>query len=190
MSSNVFFIAIQMEEKHLPWIVKSGAIILQYKYDYVVCLSTKKNIVMIRSDVIFELILDLAEKEGLQVTFKNSAKGTLLGGAIFFFFSLFMGPIGFILGGIFGGIFAYCRSAEYRPLQQVIKEDISSTEKEMIVDKDSNPVHFHFLGSFLTMKSILCDVIKAVDCFSKKTQGLVMSQFLSITHLTTANGDT
>ncbi|XP_040576709.1 protein C19orf12 homolog [Lepeophtheirus salmonis] len=90
---------------------------------------------MIRSDVIFELILDLAEKEGLQVTFKNSAKGTLLGGAIFFLFSLFMGPIGFILGGIFGGIFAYCRSAEYRPLQQVIKEDISSTEKEMIVDK-------------------------------------------------------
>ena len=83
---------------------------------------------------ILNLLKDIAKEEinaDLRVTISESSRGVLKVGATTLVSSLVLGPVGFIVGSVGGGIWAYATSSDFKPLHSVLC-DMTEQEREMV----------------------------------------------------------
>jgi hypothetical protein len=84
---------------------------------------------------ILNLLKDIASEEinaDLRVTISESSRGAMKVGATTLVSSLVLGPVGFIVGSVGGGIWAYATSSDFKPLHGVLC-DLSEEERETVV---------------------------------------------------------
>ncbi|KAI8121650.1 hypothetical protein FF38_06494 [Lucilia cuprina] len=83
---------------------------------------------------LIEAISVLADEQNVRVTVKQSGKGAIICGACCFAGGLLLGPAGLAIGGAAGGVVAYnMTKGSFRPLGDVIINDLSDTQKEQLV---------------------------------------------------------
>ncbi|XP_057289447.1 protein C19orf12 homolog [Hydractinia symbiolongicarpus] len=74
----------------------------------------------------------VSDAENLKITVKGSMFGSFLIGIIAFVFSLLLGPVGLLFGGIIGSCFAFFKMwGAYKPLSSVLKE-LTPDQKEKL----------------------------------------------------------
>lgn len=79
------------------------------------------SIMPVNQDELLDLLCRLSDEENLRVTVKQCAKGGLITGASAMVAALFMGPVGFAVGGALGGcLAAVVTRDQFLPVTQVI----------------------------------------------------------------------
>ncbi len=89
----------------------------------------------IPSVFILNLLKDIASEEinaDLRVTISESSRGAMKVGATTLVSSLVLGPVGFIVGSVGGGIWACATSSDFKPLHGVLC-DLTEEERETVV---------------------------------------------------------
>ncbi|EDW06215.1 protein C19orf12 homolog [Drosophila mojavensis] len=83
---------------------------------------------------LMEAIAIIADERNIRVAVKQSGKGTAICAACCFAGGLLMGPVGLAVGGAAGGIAAYkLTSGTFRPLGEVILNDLTDAQREQLV---------------------------------------------------------
>ncbi|TDG39980.1 hypothetical protein AWZ03_013599 [Drosophila navojoa] len=83
---------------------------------------------------LMEAIAIIADERNIRVAVKQSGKGTAICAACCFAGGLLMGPVGLAVGGAAGGIAAYkMTSGTFRPLGEVILNDLTDSQREQLV---------------------------------------------------------
>ena len=76
----------------------------------------------IQSEDIVKALNHISDADQLQVTIKGSFYGSLLIGMISMIFSVILGPVGLMVGGILGSIVSYMQWKDtYKPLSSVLR---------------------------------------------------------------------
>ena len=88
---------------------------------------------------VMQVIKILCEDGNFSTTIKESGKGALLAGGLTGLGGLILGPIGLALGGAVGGSLAavYAQN-KFKPLHQVIQEDLSPAQRQVMVEHMRN----------------------------------------------------
>jgi hypothetical protein len=84
---------------------------------------------------VLNLLTDIAKEEintDLCVTISESSRGAMKVGVTTLVSSLVLGPVGFIVGSVGGGIWAYATSSDFKPLHGVLC-DMTEEEKDKVV---------------------------------------------------------
>lgn len=84
---------------------------------------------------VLNLITDIAKEQinaDLGATISESSRGAVKVGASTLVSSLLLGPAGFIVGSVGGGLWAYATSSNFKPLTSIISE-MTEDEKERMV---------------------------------------------------------
>ena len=77
----------------------------------------------IQSEDIVKALNHISDADQLQVTIKGSFYGSLLIGMISMIFSVILGPVGLMVGGILGSIVSYMQWKDtYKPLSSVLRD--------------------------------------------------------------------
>lgn len=87
------------------------------------------------SVAILNLLTDIAKEDinaDLSVTISESSRGAMKVGAATLVSSLVLGPVGFIVGSVGGGLWAYASSSDFKPLHGVLC-DMTDKEKDKVV---------------------------------------------------------
>lgn len=87
------------------------------------------------SAFVLNLLTDIAKEQvnaDLGVTISESSRGAVKVGATTLVSSLVLGPVGFIVGSIGGGLWAYATSSDFKPLYDVLC-DMTEDEKGRVV---------------------------------------------------------
>ncbi|KAL5276021.1 C19orf12 family protein [Megaselia abdita] len=83
----------------------------------------------------------LADRQDVRVSVKQSAKGAIIAGTCCFIGGMLLGPPGLAIGGVAGGVTAYkMTQGTFRPVSDVIMNDLSDREKEALVNHVRNAV--------------------------------------------------
>ncbi|XP_065182646.1 protein C19orf12-like [Sycon ciliatum] len=80
---------------------------------------------------VHEIVSIIAAEENLRVTVSESLKGGLKVGLCAAAGGLVLGPPGFAIGGVIGGIYATCTSAKFKPVHQVLGE-MSPAQRQLL----------------------------------------------------------
>jgi len=84
---------------------------------------------------IMEVVRLLCEERNMTITVKESGKGALVTGGIAGLGGLILGPIGLAVGGAVGGsLAAWMAQDKFKPLVQVIMEDMRSDQRERMIE--------------------------------------------------------
>ena len=94
---------------------------------------------VIQYDEILNIITTLGDNENLRITAKRSIKGGLIGGVIMTVTALMLGPPGFLIGGVVGGLVAYNTSDSFKPISSVILE-MEPADQRSLVDSVTNVI--------------------------------------------------
>ena len=89
----------------------------------------------IPSVFVLNLLTDIAKEEintDLCVTISETSRGVMKVGATTFVSSLVLGPVGFIVGSVGGGLWAYATSSDFKSLHNVLC-DMTDEEKVQVV---------------------------------------------------------
>ncbi|XP_011181993.1 protein C19orf12 homolog [Zeugodacus cucurbitae] len=90
---------------------------------------------------LIEAISILANERNVQVTMKQSAKGAMVCAASAFTGGILLGPVGLAIGGTAGGLMAYkMTSGSFRPLADVLLNDLTDDQQERLVQHVNNAV--------------------------------------------------
>ncbi|XP_030378217.1 protein C19orf12 homolog [Scaptodrosophila lebanonensis] len=90
---------------------------------------------------LMEAIAIIADEQQVRVAVKQSAKGAAICAASSFAGGMLMGPVGLAIGGAAGGIAAYkMTSGKFRPLGEVILNDLTDRQREQLVQHVSKAV--------------------------------------------------
>lgn len=84
---------------------------------------------------VLKLLTDIAKEDinaDLRVAISESALGAIKVGAAALISSLALGPVGFIVGSVGGGAWAYASSSDFKPLHSVLC-DMTADDKEKVV---------------------------------------------------------
>ena len=101
--------------------------------------SVKKQIMVLSYQDIMDVVRILCEDQGLAVTVKESGKGALVTGGVAGLGGLVLGPMGLALGGAVGGaLAAWIAQDKFKPLLQVIMEDMREEQRIKMVDSLRN----------------------------------------------------
>ena len=85
---------------------------------------------------VFNLLTDIAKEQvnaDLGLAISEATKGAAKVGGITLVSSLLLGPVGFIVGSVGGGLLAYATSSDFKPLTCVIAE-MTDDERERMAD--------------------------------------------------------
>ncbi|ALC48174.1 CG11671 [Drosophila busckii] len=83
---------------------------------------------------LMQAIAIVADERNIRVAIKQTGKGTAVCAACCFAGGLLMGPVGMAVGGAAGGIAAYkMTSGTFKPLGEVILNDLTDTQREQLV---------------------------------------------------------
>lgn len=90
---------------------------------------------------LIEAISIIANERNVQVTMKQTAKGAMVCAASAFAGGILLGPLGLAVGGTAGGLMAYkMTSGTFRPLADVLLNDLNDDQKERLVRHVNNAV--------------------------------------------------
>ncbi|XP_017134049.1 protein C19orf12 homolog [Drosophila elegans] len=90
---------------------------------------------------LMEAIAIVADERNVRVTVKQSGKGAAICAACSFAGGMLLGPVGLAVGGAAGGIAAYkMTSGSFRPLGEVILNDLTDAQREQLVQHVSKAV--------------------------------------------------
>ena len=84
---------------------------------------------------VLNLLTDIAKEEinaDLCVTISETSRGVMIVGATTLVSSLVLGPVGFIVGSVGGGLWAYATSSDFKSLHNVLC-DMTDEEKVKVV---------------------------------------------------------
>ena len=96
---------------------------------------------VIKYNEILSLITHLGDEENIQVTVKESLKGSLIAGSCCLVGGVLLGPPGLAIGGAVGGCTAWYNAKDkFRPISAVVLYDLSSEKQGILVDKVRNIV--------------------------------------------------
>ncbi|XP_004536446.1 protein C19orf12 homolog [Ceratitis capitata] len=88
-----------------------------------------------------EAISIIANERNVQVTMKQATKGSLVCAASAFAGGILLGPVGLAVGSAAGGLMAYkMTSGKFRPLADVLINDLTDRQKEQLVRRVNNAV--------------------------------------------------
>ncbi|XP_046859122.1 protein C19orf12 homolog [Xenia sp. Carnegie-2017] len=88
----------------------------------------------VTSALVLKLLSEIAKEEvnaDLTVTMSAASQGAIKVGATTLISSLFLGPVGFIVGSVGGGVWAYATSSNFKPLHAVL-EELTKEEKNRL----------------------------------------------------------
>lgn len=78
----------------------------------------------------------LADQQNMRVTVKQSCKGAMICAATCFVGGMILGPVGLAIGGTAGGISAAMMSkGSFKPVSEIIRNDLTVQEREMLTEK-------------------------------------------------------
>ncbi|XP_017029245.1 protein Nazo [Drosophila kikkawai] len=90
---------------------------------------------------LMEAIAIVADERNVRVAVKQSGKGAAICAACSFAGGMLLGPVGLAVGGAAGGIAAYkMTSGTFRPLGEVILNDLTDRQREQLVEHVSKAV--------------------------------------------------
>ncbi|EDV95453.1 protein C19orf12 homolog [Drosophila grimshawi] len=90
---------------------------------------------------LMEAIAIIADERNIQVAMKQTGKGTAICAACCFAGGMLMGPVGLAVGGAAGGIAAYkMTSGTFKPLGEVILNDLTDRQRESLVQHVTNAI--------------------------------------------------
>ncbi|XP_017062931.1 protein C19orf12 homolog [Drosophila eugracilis] len=90
---------------------------------------------------LMEAIAIVADDRNVRVAVKQSGKGAAICAACSFAGGMLLGPVGLAVGGAAGGVAAYkMTSGSFRPLGEVIMNDLTDTQREQLVQHVSKAV--------------------------------------------------
>ncbi|XP_068159231.1 protein Nazo-like [Drosophila tropicalis] len=88
----------------------------------------------IDTEELIEAIAVLVDNNQIRATFEESAKGAAVVGITTLLGGLLLGPRGLALGGVVGGAVAYAMADDsFRPLGEIILNDLTDTQREQLV---------------------------------------------------------
>lgn len=119
---------------------------------------------------VLNLLTDIAKEQvnaDLGVTISESSRGAVKVGATALVSSLVLGPVGFLVGSVGGGIWAYTTSSDFKPLYVVIAE-MTQDEKDRVVsvamtvanERSIELALGHFITSSPQARSFLMEVMR------------------------------
>ena len=134
---------------------------------------------VIKYNEVLGLITHLGDEENIQVSVKESLKGSLIAGGCCFVGGVLLGPPGLAIGGMVGGCAAWYNSyskEQYRPISAVILSDLSSEKQAVLVDKVRTIVsHLEASDALALVALVQADNILKSAVISEATK-FVMSQ--------------
>uniref|UniRef100_A0A2M3ZJL4 Uncharacterized protein n=1 Tax=Anopheles braziliensis TaxID=58242 RepID=A0A2M3ZJL4_9DIPT len=77
----------------------------------------------------------LTDRESMRVAMKSSAKGAAIAGSGSFLGGMMGGPVGLFVGGALGGLVAYAMSENFKPVSQIICNELSVAERERLKER-------------------------------------------------------
>ncbi|XP_055383185.1 protein C19orf12 homolog [Condylostylus longicornis] len=78
----------------------------------------------------------LLDEENMKVTIKETGKGTLVCATACFIGGIVAGPFGLAVGGTLGGLGAAMLTKDkFKPVSEVIKNDLTTVQRETLVEK-------------------------------------------------------
>uniref|UniRef100_A0A2M4ASM0 Putative conserved plasma membrane protein n=1 Tax=Anopheles triannulatus TaxID=58253 RepID=A0A2M4ASM0_9DIPT len=80
----------------------------------------------------------LTDRESMRVTMKSSAKGAAIAGSGSFLGGMMGGPVGLFVGGALGGLVAYAMSANFKPVSEIIRNELTVAERERLKERILN----------------------------------------------------
>ncbi|KAF2365435.1 hypothetical protein FHG87_003802 [Trinorchestia longiramus] len=90
---------------------------------------------VIETEIIMEVIVDVTKERGLMVCLSNSLKGGAAVGGAATVGSILLGPLGLLVGGTLGGAIAsYCFNGQYKSAVSVIM-DMPQQKKDQLAAK-------------------------------------------------------
>ncbi|XP_053950079.1 protein C19orf12 homolog [Anastrepha obliqua] len=90
---------------------------------------------------LMEAISIIANERNVRVTMKQTCKGAMVCAASAFTGGLLLGPVGLAVGGTAGGLMAYkMTSGSFRPLADVLLNDLTDEQQEQLVRHVNNAV--------------------------------------------------
>lgn len=122
---------------------------------------------------LIEALSVLADEQNIRISVKQSGKGAIICGACCFAGGILLGPAGLAIGGAAGGVVAYKMTrGTFRPLGDVIINDLTDTQKEQLVQhvtkavQDVQPTDLiMLLPLIMNNQSIQQAVLKTVVSF-------------------------
>ncbi|RZF36824.1 hypothetical protein LSTR_LSTR012702 [Laodelphax striatellus] len=84
---------------------------------------------------ILELITIICEQRHVQVCVTQSLRGAAITAAGALFGSLLLGPVGLVMGAVGGSVSAISTGEQYRPLPQILINDITPAQREEITTR-------------------------------------------------------
>ncbi|XP_036319306.1 protein C19orf12 homolog [Rhagoletis pomonella] len=90
---------------------------------------------------LMEAISIIANQRNVRVTAKQAGKGAMVCAASAFAGGLLLGPLGLVVGSTAGGLMAYkMTSGTFRPLADVLLNDLTDRQQEQLVRHVNNAV--------------------------------------------------
>uniref|UniRef100_A0A2M4C2U8 Putative conserved plasma membrane protein n=1 Tax=Anopheles marajoara TaxID=58244 RepID=A0A2M4C2U8_9DIPT len=84
---------------------------------------------------LLDAVGSLADRESMRVTMKSSAKGAAIAGSGSFLGGMMGGPVGLFVGGALGGLVAYAMSDNFKPVSQIIRNELTVAERERLKER-------------------------------------------------------
>ncbi|XP_017006667.2 protein Nazo [Drosophila takahashii] len=118
-----------------------GAKIQSLKANYEITGAPRSPKMPIDTRELMEAIAIVADERQVRVAVKQSGKGAAICAACSFAGGMLLGPVGLAVGGAAGGIAAYkMTSGTFRPLGEVILNDLTDGQREQLVQHVSKAV--------------------------------------------------
>ncbi|KAG5683317.1 hypothetical protein PVAND_012603 [Polypedilum vanderplanki] len=88
----------------------------------------------IKTQELVEAIQVVANDHNIRVTVKSSFKASAVVGASTFVGAIFLGPLGIPIGATAGGLYAYCKAENFKPLAVVIRDEMTDEQRERLCE--------------------------------------------------------
>ncbi|XP_022193850.1 protein C19orf12 homolog [Nilaparvata lugens] len=129
---------------------------------------------------ILELITIICEKRNVQVCVTQSLRGAAITAAGALFGSLIMGPLGLVMGAVGGSLGAISTGENYRPLPQILMNDITHAQREEITTRinrviaDLDVTDLRTVMMLAMSQSVSDVVIRELGCYVQRELSLAL----------------
>ncbi|XP_065345630.1 uncharacterized protein LOC135943139 [Cloeon dipterum] len=90
------------------------------------------------NDCLMQALSTVARSRNVMVCAQKSAKAGVIAGTSVMIGTLVAGPVGLVLGGLFGTALAYRSTGDVKPLWQVLNEDLNDHQKQQLIENITN----------------------------------------------------
>uniref|UniRef100_A0A1A9X024 Uncharacterized protein n=1 Tax=Glossina brevipalpis TaxID=37001 RepID=A0A1A9X024_9MUSC len=130
---------------------------------------------------IIRAISVIADERMVRVTVKQCGKGAVICAASSFVGGMLLGPLGLALGGAAGGLAAYkTTQGSFRPLAEVLINDLSDTQKERLVNHVRRAVEQFHPSDLVMLAPLILNNVAIQDAVLKTIYSFIVYTFTEL----------